>query len=358
MLEHRAPLMGTGRHGELEQPRNECRLAKGREARGRPAGAVLAQKRLERRAERIAPAHRRAQVDEGRAAKARIEPLGRRGARGAERDNHVIVRGPATEQRVGKRVHDEHALAPPGPGRAHGGELDEGVERLERRARAHDVTGLVVEPAVAGVVLKGKERDLAHRRPLERRAEHGSVQDRRGEVAFDRVLVRGWDRPLGPRAFIVEADRAPAGATDADDVTRIVSLATVAWSMEREMYLRDRPIPDLMAAIAPDGVVLASIHPEPLRDAIRAQGATSVLDRMAALPEPARSATHAHALIHLEGSAVRPWSLPGRGCAFGSASAAPAVDRVFVALQDTAGDPRPETARTLLRLMLASGTDD
>ena len=164
---------------------------------------------------------------------------------------------------------------------------------------------------------------------------------------------RWWDRPLGPRAFIVESDLAPAGATDAEDVTRIVSLATVAWSMEREMSLRDRPIPDLMAAFAPDGVVLASIHPEALLDAIRPQG-ESVLERMATLPEPARSATHAHVLAHLEGGTVLPWSLPGRSCAFGSASVDPTVDRVFVALRDTAEDPQPETARALLRLMLAS----
>ena len=163
-----------------------------------------------------------------------------------------------------------------------------------------------------------------------------------------------WDRPLGPRAFIVESDLAPAGATDLDDVTRIVTLATVAWSMEREISLRDRPIPDLMAAFAPDGLVLASIHRAPLHDAIRAQGA-SVLERMAELPEPARSAMHAHVLIHLEGSAVRPWSLPGRDCGFASASDDPAIDRAFVALRDTAEDPQPETARALLRLMLASG---
>ena len=161
-----------------------------------------------------------------------------------------------------------------------------------------------------------------------------------------------WDRPLGPRAFIVESDLVAAGATDTDDVPRAVALATVAWSMAREMDLAGRPIPGLTAAFAPDGVVLASIGGAPLRDAIRAHGA-SVLERMAALAESAQTAAHAYVALHLEGSTVRPWSLPDRSCAF--ASADPGADRVFVALQDTAGDPQPETARTLLRLMLASG---
>ena len=71
-----------------------------------------------------------------------------------------------------------------------------------------------------------------------------------------------------------------------------------------------------------------------------------------------RRATYAHVLIHLDGTAVRPWSLPDRVYAFGTASRDPAIDRVFVALEDTSEDPRPETARTLLRLMLASSTDD
>ena len=79
---------------------------------------------------------------------------------------------------------------------------------------------------------------------------------------------------------------------------------------------------------------------------------------MATLPEPMRSPTYAHVLIHLDGSAVRPWCLPDRVGVFGSASKNPAIDRVFVALEDTSADPRPDTARPLLRLMLASGTDD
>ena len=168
---------------------------------------------------------------------------------------------------------------------------------------------------------------------------------------------RWWDRPLGPNAFVVDSNLAPAGATDPEDISRIASLTTIAWCMERELHLDERPTPDLMTAFAPDGVVLASIHPEPLRDAMRGQR-RSITERLAALPEPTRSATHAHVLLHLDGSAVRPWSLPNRICTFGTASSDPAIDRVFVALEDTSEDPQPETARARLRLMLASGTDD
>ena len=168
---------------------------------------------------------------------------------------------------------------------------------------------------------------------------------------------RWWDHRLGPNAFVVESKLVPAGATDPDDVTRVVSLTMTGWCMEREIHLNKRPIPDLMTAFAPGGLVLANIHPEPLRDAMRAQR-RSIMERMATLPEAMRSATYAHVLIHLDGSTMRPWSLPDRVCAFGTASRDPVIDRVFVALEDTSEDPRPETARTLLRLMLASGTDD
>ena len=166
-----------------------------------------------------------------------------------------------------------------------------------------------------------------------------------------------WDRPLGPVAFVVESGLSAAGATDAEDVARIVDITRVAWCMERDVHLAERPIPDLMSAFTPGGIVLANIHPEPLRDAMRGHR-RSIIERMERLPEPMRSATHAHVLIHLEGTTVRPWSQPGQLCVFGTGSRDPGVDRVFVALEDTAEAPGPETARTLLHLMLASGADD
>ena len=168
---------------------------------------------------------------------------------------------------------------------------------------------------------------------------------------------RWWERPLGPNAFVVESDLAPARGSDAGDINRIIALTQVAWCMEREMHMQERPIPDLMTACGPEGLVLSNIHPEPLRDAMRGQH-QSILERMATLPEPMRSPTYAHVLIHLDGSAVRPWCLPDEVCVFGTASRDPEIDRVFVALEDTSAHAQPETARTLLRLMLASGTDD
>ena len=58
-------------------------------------------------------------------------------------------------------------------------------------------------------------------------------------------------------------------------------------------------------------------------------------------------------LMHLEGSTVRPWSVPGRECAFRTTNDEPGFDRVFIALQASAGEDAPETAEALLKLMLA-----
>lgn len=55
---------------------------------------------------------------------------------------------------------------------------------------------------------------------------------------------------------------------------------------------------------------------------------------------------------------MRPWSLPERSCVFGTLVSGTDWQRVYVVLRDTAEAPNPETARALLHLMLASGTDD
>ena len=104
------------------------------------------------------------------------------------------------------------------------------------------------------------------------------------------------------------------------------------------MRLAERPAPALMTVLAADAIVLASLHPEPLCDAMRAQR-LSIIERMAALPEATRSATYAHVLIHLDASTVRPWSLPDRACVFGRSRLDCASQRVFVALEDTAEPP-------------------
>ena len=70
------------------------------------------------------------------------------------------------------------------------------------------------------------------------------------------------------------------------------------------------------------------------------------------------SQSHAYVEMHLEGSSVEPWSLPERSCVFGTLVTDPEWKRVYVVLRDTADKPNPETARTLLRMMLASGADD
>ena len=113
---------------------------------------------------------------------------------------------------------------------------------------------------------------------------------------------RWWDRPLGPNAFVVESDLAPARGSDAGDIERIIALTTVAWCMEREMHLKDRPIPDLMTACGPEGLVLANVHPEPLRDAMRAQR-QSIVERMESLAKNLVAA----AKRNLAKDATRPW---------------------------------------------------
>ena len=113
----------------------------------------------------------------------------------------------------------------------------------------------------------------------------------------------------------------------------------------------------LSLRVTPHGTVLASIHPDPMRNAMRAQR-DNIAQRLASLPEALNSATHAHVLIHIEATTVHPWSLPDRGCVFATAHTDAATDRVLVALRDTCADPQPETTRALLHLMLASATDD
>ena len=68
---------------------------------------------------------------------------------------------------------------------------------------------------------------------------------------------------------MVETNLAPAGATDPDDINRIVGLTTIAWCMKREMHLDERLTPDLMTAFAPDGIVLANIDPKPVGEPSR-----------------------------------------------------------------------------------------
>ena len=170
---------------------------------------------------------------------------------------------------------------------------------------------------------------------------------------------RWWERGLGPGAFVVETALRPADARcEVDGITRIASLAALAWCMELDVCERERPTPDLMlAAAVPEGLSLASVHNEPWTDALR-ESLGAVMQRMSEQTEGHGSRSHTYVEMHLEGSSVQPWSLPDRSCVFGTTITDPYCKRTYIALRDTAEDPNPETTRSLLRLMLASGADD
>ena len=168
---------------------------------------------------------------------------------------------------------------------------------------------------------------------------------------------RWWKGTLGANALIVESPLWPHPQCEVEDLNRVMDLAALAWCMELEVCKRRRPTPDLMTAVTPDGLSLASIHDEPWKDAFR-ESFDSVMERMRTQPPKSGSRSHAYVELHLEGTSVEPWSLPERSCVFGTLVDDPEWKRVYVVLKDTAEKPNPETTRTLLRLMLASGTDD
>lgn len=180
-------------------------------------------------------------------------------------------------------------------------------------------------------------------------------QGLRAGSAADRA-ERWWRGPLGPAALVVEAALSPAAGCEADDLADIMRLSALAWCMVLEGVERDRPTPDLMLAAVPEGPSLASIHPEPWLDALRGSG-DAVMERMRRRPDGTGCRSQTYVEMHLEGSAVEPWRLPGRSCVFASGLAPPGWRRTYVALRDTAPDPSPDTTRALLRLMLASGGD-
>ena len=166
-----------------------------------------------------------------------------------------------------------------------------------------------------------------------------------------------WERAPGANAFVIEANLAPTPESDSGDLDRIATLTSLAWCMEHDLHARERPMPDLMTAFGPDGIAIASIHPEPMARAMRGHRET-INERMTGLPEPIRSATYTHVLMHIEGTSLRPWALADRTCNFGTGRSETAGDRLFIALRDTNPAAKPETTRSLLSMMLASGTDD
>ena len=165
-----------------------------------------------------------------------------------------------------------------------------------------------------------------------------------------------WKGPLGREAFVIESALRPTSGAQIEDLEPIMSLAIVAWRMEHEFYRREQPIPDLMLGCGPGGVSLASIHPEPWRNALREVLPNSATD-MEGLGNGIDNRSHAYVEMHLAGSSIEPWSLPGSACAFGTANTNREHERVYVALRGAADEPDVERTRTLLRLMLASGTE-
>ena len=111
-----------------------------------------------------------------------------------------------------------------------------------------------------------------------------------------------------------------------------------------------------MLGCSPEGTYVASVHPEPWRDAVREVLPSNATERVGPR-DGIDSPSHEYVKLHLEGSSVEPWSVPGSACVFGSANTDPEHERVYVALRDTADEPDIERTGTLLRLMLASGAD-
>ena len=95
-----------------------------------------------------------------------------------------------------------------------------------------------------------------------------------------------------------------------------MDLAALAWCTELKVC-KGRRATDLMTASTAEGLSLASIHDEPWKDAFR-ESFDSVMERMRTQPPASGSRSHAYVELHLEGSSVEPWSLPGRSCVFGT----------------------------------------
>ena len=194
--------------------------------------------------------------------------------------------------------------------------------RVELRGRDTDLDPATIEtdPASVERVIAAERTTCAHDGDIER--------------------LRAIGDTLGPGAFVVETALSPHARCEVEDLTTITSLTALAWCMELDVCERERPMPDLMMATAPEGVSLASIHHEPWVDALR-QSLDVVMARMGEQPEGVASRSHAYVQMHLEGSSVEPWSLPDRPCVFATAMIDPHDKRVFVALSDTAENPNP-----------------
>ena len=163
---------------------------------------------------------------------------------------------------------------------------------------------------------------------------------------------RPWFDTRGPRAFIVEVPLVPPQPPRPDELATIVEVVTLVWCMEHRLIRTEQRVPSLMSAFAPQGVTLASVHIDLWSQAL-SDTFTPSKGQAGSPPDAARSPSSEYVARHLEGTRIRPWSLPGRQAEFASTACEPAHARVFLALEDTDPDPRPEPARELLHFMLA-----
>ena len=169
---------------------------------------------------------------------------------------------------------------------------------------------------------------------------------------------RSWLDSRGPRTFVVQVPIEPQDTPRTDELGIIVELITLAWCLEHRLLRTGQPIPDLMTAAGPHGVTLASVHVGLWSEAVFRVIVPSLKEEVGRPSEPSRSPSSEYVEMHLEGTGVRPWSLPGRQAVFMSSACEPAHARTYFALLDTDSEPRPERARDLLHLMLATGRDD
>ena len=166
---------------------------------------------------------------------------------------------------------------------------------------------------------------------------------------------RWWRRTPGPGALIVESPLWPDPQCAEEDLARVTGPRGAR--LVHGARCLQAATGDLMTAVAPEALRRAGSPDAP---STNASGASldAVMERMRTQPPGSGSRSHAYVELHLEGSSVEPWSLPERSCVFGTLVTDPEWKRVYVVLKDTSKDPSPETTRTLLRLMLASGADD
>ena len=190
------------------------------------------------------------------------------------------------------------------------------------------------------------------------------------EMVTGLLYVRGWcgrkpeiqltladrpDRPWfdtrGPRAFIVEVSIEPRKSTD--ELATIVELITLAWCMERRLLRTGRRVPDLMTAVGPKGVTLATVHIRLWSQAVSDVIGPDPNDEVVRQRNFFRSLSSEFVDLHLEGTGIRTWSLPDRQAIFLSSACEPDHARAYVVLEDTDPEPCPDRVRNLLHLMLA-----